>query len=182
MNRKELADEIRGAGFGLRFADGPVAIVTPVRGKARSLNSPRNKLRISDFDIIQMASSCSECGAVASASDRELAEQWANSYQSFARLIWPCIDHAPCCESTPYIPVSRKASKSFAKTKARFEAEREAKGPGAHSKAEKKISKTLASLAEARSAGYELLFREQAKPARKRSKTARTKAAKRKKP
>lgn len=125
MNRKDLADEIRGAGFALRYADGPVVGVKVRNGKRRALESPRHRLMLSDWKLIRTASTCSDCRAVASKSDIELAEQWADCYQSFARLIWPCIDHASYCGAEPYIPVSEDASKYFAKVKAQFERKRQ---------------------------------------------------------
>lgn len=126
MDQAKLADEIRGAGFAVRYADGPVIGGSYRNGKFRSMQSPRTKLKTPDWKVIRMASTCHACDAVASKTDRELAQEWADCYQSFARLIWPCINHEPYCEATPYIPVSEKASSSFAKVKARFEARRKA--------------------------------------------------------
>lgn len=122
MNRKDLANEIRAAGFALRYADGPVVRFSLRDGEVKGANQALRKLRASDAKIIRMAAKCSECDAVASEYDVTFAEAAADCYQSFARLIWPCIDHAPGCRATPYLPVSERAAKSFAKIKAKFEA------------------------------------------------------------
>jgi hypothetical protein len=126
MKREDLANEIRGAGHALRYADGPVTITTFLGDRVDSLHSPVNKLKTPDSKIILMASTCSECDAVASKIDRTLAEEWADCYQSFARLIWPCINHEEECTAEPYIPVSESASKRFQKIKAKFDAKRKA--------------------------------------------------------
>jgi hypothetical protein len=126
MKREDLANEIRGAGHALRYADGPVFASSWIGGEAQSLHSPVNKLKTPDSTIILMASTCSECDAVASKIDRTLAEDWADCYQSFARLIWPCITHEEECTAKPYIPVSKSASKRFHKLKAKFDAKRKA--------------------------------------------------------
>jgi hypothetical protein len=181
MDRKKLADEIRAAGFGFRYADGPTFIISSIRGKPKSLHSPRNKARTSDSHIIRMASSCSECGAVASESDQEIAEQLADCYQSFARLIWPCIDHSRCCLAEPYIPVSRKASRAFAKVKARFDAERKALGTSEPTTAEKKIQEKLSRSAEALSAMHEALRSQSSKGIRRKAKKPKSKSPRRKK-
>lgn len=128
MNRKKLADEIRAAGTGLRFADGPVFVSMRQSGRMTSLNSPKSKTGFSDRQIIRIAATCSACDAFASKVDRELAEMMADSYPSFARLIWLCIDHESSCEATPCTSVSEVASKQFAAAKARFEASRRARG------------------------------------------------------
>lgn len=127
MRREDLANELRGVGNGLRYADGPVAAVTGIGSSERSLHSPTNKLKTSDWKVVRMAATCSQCDAVASKEDIELAEQWADCYQSFARLIWPCIDHEKHCSALPYISVSESVSKHFQKLKARFEAKRQAR-------------------------------------------------------
>lgn len=127
MRREDLANELRGVGNGLRYADGPVAVITGFGNSMRSLNSPINKLKTSDWKIVRMAATCSTCDAVASKADIELAEDWADCYQSFARLIWPCIDHQKGCPAEPYISVSKSVSKQFQKIKAKFEAKRQAR-------------------------------------------------------
>lgn len=127
MKREDLANELRGVGNGLRYADGPVAAVTGIGNSVRSLHSPTNKLKTSDWKIVCMAATCSTCDAVASKADIELAEEWADCYQSFARLIWPCIDHEKHCFARPYISVSKSVSKQFQKIKAKFEAKRQAR-------------------------------------------------------
>lgn len=127
MKREDLANELRGVGNGLRYADGPVAAVTGIGNSVRSLHSPANKLKTPDWKIVRMAATCSVCDAVASKADIELAEEWADCYQSFARLIWPCIDHEKHCFARPYISVSRAVSKQFQKIRAKFEAKRKAR-------------------------------------------------------
>jgi len=127
MDRTKLADEIRGAGRALRFADGPVMGFSFKSKSIRAHHSPRNKIKTSDWDIIRMAATCSQCDAAASATDIEFTEEWADCYQSFARMIWPIIDHDPDCEAEPYLPVSDAATKEFLKAKKRFEAERHAR-------------------------------------------------------
>lgn len=127
MDRKKLADEIRSAGNALRYADGPVIGGGWRGGKFRSLHSPMRKLKTPDALIIRMASTCSTCDASASKRDRETVEQMADCYQSFARLIWPCINHEPYCEAQPYIPVHEGAAKAISKAKEKLEARRKAK-------------------------------------------------------
>jgi len=126
MRREDLADEIRGAGNALRYADGPVLISHFIGDRSKSLHSPVNKLKMPDSEIISRAATCSTCDIVASQADIELAEEWADCYQSFARLIWPCIEHEPNCPAQPYISVSKSASKRFQKIKAKFEEKRQA--------------------------------------------------------
>lgn len=130
MDQAKLADEIRGAGNAVRFADGPVIGGSWKNGKFVAMHSPRTKLKTPDSEVIRMASTCSTCDAVASKSDRESAQEWSDCYQSFARLIWPCINHEPGCIAEPYISVSEEASARFAKIKAKFEAERKARESG----------------------------------------------------
>jgi hypothetical protein len=127
MDRKKLADEIRSAGNALRFADGPVIGGGWRGGKFRPIHSPMRKLKTPDGMIIRMASTCSTCDAFASRRDREAVAQMADCYQSFARLIWPCIDHMPHCNAQPYIPVSEKAAEAIMKAKGKLEARRRAK-------------------------------------------------------
>lgn len=144
MDRAKLADEIRGAGNAVRFADGPVIGGSWRNGKFRSMHSPRAKIKTPDWKVIRTASTCHTCDAVASKKDRELAQEWADCYQSFARLIWPCINHDPDCIAEPYISVSEQASAWFAKLKSKFEARRKAResGDAASPAAEaKKVSK-----------------------------------------
>jgi len=126
MKREALADEIRGAGNAVRFADGPVLIGRTENGKMKILHSPEGKLGLPDEEIIRMAATCSTCEAVASKGDIELAGEWADCYQSFARFIWPCINHEKGCPAKPYISVSTSASKRFQKIKAKFDAKRQA--------------------------------------------------------
>jgi hypothetical protein len=76
--------------------------------------------------IVTMAATCSTCDAVASKIDIELAEEWADCYQAYARLIWPCIEHEEWCFGEPYIPVSKSASRRFKKIKEKFDAKRKA--------------------------------------------------------
>lgn len=144
MNRKNLADEIRGAGFAVRYADGPV--IGGMWGDDddfEALESPASKLETPDWTVIRRASTCSECEAVASKVDIELAEAWADCYQSFARLIWPCIDHEPECEAEPYLPVSEKASKVFKQLKAKFQAKRKEMWAELEAKAKKSRTKKV---------------------------------------
>jgi len=127
MKRKDLANEIRGAGFGLRYADGPATMTSRVGNRLVSHHSPKSKLRMPDAMIIGLAASCSTCEVVASVEDIELATEWADCYQSFARLIWPCIPHKKRCPAKPYIPVSKSAVRYFQKAKAEFDAKRKAR-------------------------------------------------------
>ena len=126
MKREELANEIRGAGHALRYADGPVTCTSFGGGKTRSHHSPVGKLKMPDELIVTMAATCSTCDAVASKIDIELAEEWADCYQAYARLIWPCIDHEEWCLGEPYIPISKSASKRFRRIKEKFDAKRKA--------------------------------------------------------
>ena len=125
MKPKDLADEIRGAGAGFRFADGPVIIASIGKGKGRSDTSEKVKMQLPDFQIIGMAASCSTCEQVASEFDVDFAAESADCYQSFARLIWPCIDHVEGCPAEPYLPVHEGPKRSFVKVKAEFERLRE---------------------------------------------------------
>lgn len=127
MKREDLANEIRSAGNAVRFADGPVIGGSFRNGKFVAMHSARAKLKTPDWKVIRQASTCSECDAVASKRDRELAQEMADCYQSFARLIWPCIDHAEYCTAEPYISVSESAGARFAKLKEKFEAQRQAR-------------------------------------------------------
>jgi len=127
MKPKDLADEIRGAGLTLRYADGPVVGIRTERGKRRRLESPGRKLRLPDWQIIRFAATCSTCDAVATEYDIEFAQDAADCYQSFARMIWPCIAHKHYCEAEPYLPVSKKSMRMFARVKARFEVKRRAR-------------------------------------------------------
>jgi hypothetical protein len=127
VKREDLANEIRGAGMALRFADGPVTVTSFRRSKTISHHSAVNKLKMPDELIVTMAATCSTCDAVASKIDIELAEEWADCYQAYARLIWPCIDHEEWCFGKPYIPVSKSASKRFRKIKEKFDAKRKAR-------------------------------------------------------
>jgi hypothetical protein len=120
MDRKELADEIRGAGYALRFADGPVVGIRTLKGKRMHLESPEHKILTCDAEIIRIAATCSTCDAVASKFDIQFAADIADCYRSFARLIWPCIDHDDYCKAEPYLPVSEDARTDFAKMKADF--------------------------------------------------------------
>jgi hypothetical protein len=124
MKRHDLANEIRGVGHGLRYADGPVFGIRHIDGKRMATNSPQNKLATSDLTIIRMAATCFECLAEAPMFDIEFAEEVADCYQSFARLIWPCIDHEEGCGAVPHISVSEHAQSHFAKVKAEFDRRR----------------------------------------------------------
>lgn len=121
MNRKDLANEIRGAGQAWRFADGPVVTFSSRDKKSTRKMITRGKLRLSDQQIVEMAATCSTCEAVASPHDIRWAEDAAEDYQGFARLIWQVIEHSPACPATPYIPVYEGAKRRFAKAKAKFE-------------------------------------------------------------
>jgi hypothetical protein len=121
MNEKDLADEIRGAGMALRYADGPVIGTITERGRRQMLHSVPRKLRLPDSEIIRMAATCSTCDAGASSFDIEFARDVADCYRSFARLIWPSINHEQGCPAQPYLPVSEVSKKVFSKLKARFE-------------------------------------------------------------
>lgn len=125
MNREELADEIRGAGAAVRFADGPVLSMRRIKGKPTVLHSWEGKLKVPDEEIIRMAATCFTCDAAASAFDIEFASDVADCYRSFARLIWPCIDHEEYCSAEPYLPVHEGSQKDFAKVKAEFEKRRQ---------------------------------------------------------
>ncbi|MEI7601882.1 MAG: hypothetical protein WCJ41_21530 [Aestuariivirga sp.] len=127
MKREDLANEIRGAGMALRYADGPVTVTSFRGSKTISHHSAVNKLKMPDELIVTMAATCSTCDAVASKMDIELAEEWADCYQAYARLIWPCIDHEEWCFGEPYIPVSKSASRRFRKIKEKFDAKRKAR-------------------------------------------------------
>jgi hypothetical protein len=124
VKRENLADEIRGAGAAVRFADGPVLIMRRIKGKPTVVHSWQGKLKVPDEEIIRMAATCSTCDAAASAFDIEFASDVADCYRSFARLIWPCIDHEEGCEAEPYLPVHEGSQKDFAKVKAEFEKRR----------------------------------------------------------
>ena len=141
MKREDLADEIRGAGNAVRFADGPVLIGRSVRGKTKILHSPQGKLGVSDEEIIRMAATCSTCDASATQFDVEFAEAVADCYRSFARLIWPCIDHAKDCEAEPYLPVHEGPMQAFAKVKAAFEKRRQQREQQRAAKTAKKAVK-----------------------------------------
>jgi hypothetical protein len=187
MNRKDLANEIRGAGNGLRYADGPVFAISLI-GDDQSPKCPINKLTTSDWKIIRTASTCSTCEAVASKKDIELCEEWADCYQSFARLIWPCINHAEWCPAEPYIPVHKAASKRFEKIKAKFDAKRRAWAEKkakmtpaelkAHRRKQRKAreDRALARLAEAYKASKQA-FEEQDRQAARKRKAKKAKAA-----
>ena len=126
MDRKTLAHEIRSAGNAIRFADGPVIRFTTVNGIVRNANQGIRKLKLPDEEIIRYAATCSTCDAEASQFDIEFAAEIADCYQSFARLIWPCISHQKECPAQPYISVSKAASKQFQKIKDKFDARRQA--------------------------------------------------------
>jgi len=126
MDRKQLADEIRGAGMAMRYADGPV--IGFKAGKSlRATHSPREKLQTPDLEIIRRASTCFTCDARASDFDIEFVEQMAGDYQGFARLIWPCIKHEPWCPAEPYISISEEAAEILAKARKKYEAQLKAK-------------------------------------------------------
>jgi hypothetical protein len=200
MDRKKLADEIRGAGNALRFADGPVVGGSWRGEKFRSHHSPLRKLKATDSDIIRMASTCSTCSAFASRRDREAVVQMADCYQSFARLIWPCIDHVSGCTAQPYIEIDEQAARVLAKAKKKLAARRQAKNAEnarpviqprnletqiQQSEEIKKAAKKIASL-EVELAAARKALRKKKRPAakkavRKRSAQGKKKAPKRKK-
>jgi hypothetical protein len=203
MDRKKLADEIRGAGNALRFADGPVIGGGWRDGKFRAIHSPTRKLKTPDVLIIRMASTCSTCDASASKRDREAVEQMADCYQSFARLIWPCIDHKPYCNAQPYIPVNEKAAEAIMKAKGKLEARLRAKEADKAAKVTqvhnppterqeqqqsgdlKKAAKKIASLEEELAAARKALSKQKQpaikKAVRKKPAQSRKKAKKKKK-
>lgn len=202
MERKQLADEIRGAGLMFRFADGPVSGILTGRGAGQRVESPDIKAGLSDWKIIRLASTCSECDAVASKCDTELVEQMAENYEGFARLIWPCIKHEPWCGAEPYISVSEKATDILALAREAFEAKRKAekiqkaakllRGKKAipeekkqQEKEAEKVAKKIASLEAALDAARKALRehgrRVTKKAARKKPTTTKKKVAKKKK-
>lgn len=126
MDRESLAHEIRSAGNAIRFADGPVIRFETVNGIVRNANQGIRKLKLPDAEIIRNAATCSTCDAEASQFDIEFATESADCYQSFARLIWPCISHQKGCPAQPCISVWRAASKRFQRIKAKFDAKRQA--------------------------------------------------------
>lgn len=115
MNRQDLAEQIRGAGFALRYADGPV-----IGGSFNSTTPffkqmPTRKLKESDGVVVRRAATCHNCGKRASDSDIKEAIEMASDYRSFARQIWMAINHRDDCDAEPYMPVSEKAKRSTAK-------------------------------------------------------------------
>ena len=136
MKREDLAEQIRGAGFALRYADGPVIggsfnNMTPVFKQMTT-----RKLRESDGVVVRRASTCHTCSKRASVSDIEEAIEMASDYRSFARQIWIAINHHDDCDAEAYMPVSDKAKRSVAK--ARFKQAKKAKP-----KAKKKVAKEV---------------------------------------
>ena len=120
MKREDLAEEIRGAGFMLRYADGPVLWGTAKSTKSPAKQAMRRKLKESDWTVVRRASTCHTCGSRASTSDIKEAEEMACDYQSFARQIWMAIDHDYFCCATPCVPISQDAQKAFARARKNF--------------------------------------------------------------
>lgn len=178
MKPKDLADEIRGAGAGFRFADGPVILASFSRGKGKNNTSEKVKMQLPDLQIIGMAASCSTCEQVASEFDIDFATESADCYQSFARLIWPCIDHLEGCPAEPYLPVHKGAMRSFAKVKAEFERLREERLKESAS-SRRVPRKTTAQRKKAKTAGPSSAKKRVAKKAAKK---VAKKAAKKKSP
>jgi len=178
MTPKDLADEIRGAGVGFRFADGPVSVMSFSRGKGKNNTSEKVKMQIVDLEIIEMAATCSTCDQVASKFDIDFATESADCYQSFARLIWPCIDHVEKCPAEPYLPVHEGPMRSFAKVKAEFEKLRE-EGLKKAASNRRVPRKTAAPLKKAKTAGASSAKKRMAK---KVAKKVPKKAAKKKTP
>lgn len=124
MNRKDLAEEIRGAGFALRYADGPV-IRSSLKSKKPVSKQIRNrKLKESDWTIIRRASTCFTCKKRASESNIEEAVEMASDYKSFARQIWMALEHRDYCDyyeaDSPYMAVSEEAKTKFAKARKKY--------------------------------------------------------------
>ena len=137
MNREELAEEIRGAGFALRYADGPVIGGSLKSKKSAATQSTRRKLKESDWVIVRRASTCHTCGRRASDTDIEFAESMASNYQDFGRLIWLCIKHTRGCDSVSGITVSEEATKAFAKARKKWERKTEERAKKKENKAQK---------------------------------------------
>jgi hypothetical protein len=121
MDRKQLAEEIRGAGRAIRYLDSPVLEWRPGK-RPKAMHTPQEKLKTSDLDIIRMASTCHTCDAYASDFDIEFVESMADDYQGFARLIWPSVKHQPWCPAEPYISISEEAAEILAKAREKYEA------------------------------------------------------------
>lgn len=124
MNREDLAEEIRGAGFALRYADGPVIGGSFTSKKPFRKQIKNRKLKESDWMIIQRASTCFTCGERASDSDINEAIDMATSYKDFARQIWMSCEHDEDCDhyeaDPPYMSVSDEAKEKFAKARKKF--------------------------------------------------------------
>lgn len=121
MNRKDLAEEIRGAGFALRYADGPVIGGSLKIKKPVSKQIKNRKLKESDWTTIRRASTCFTCRKRASDSNIEEAIEMASDYKSFARQIWMALTHREYCEyyeaDSPYMEVSEEAKAKFAEAR-----------------------------------------------------------------
>lgn len=201
MDRKKLAEEIRGAGLAIRYLDGPVLEWRPGK-RPKAMHTPQGKLKTSDLEIIRMASTCHTCDAYASDSDIEFVESMADDYQGFARLIWPSVKHQPWCPAEPYISISEEAAEILATARKKFEAQLKAKeakkaakllrGPKAtrekkqpqQKEAEKvatKIASLEAELEAARKALRNQMRRGTKKAARKKVPAAKKKPTKKKK-
>jgi len=201
MDRKKLAEEIRGAGSAIRYLDGPVLEWRPGKPQ-KAMHTPQEKIKTSDLDIIRMASTCHTCDAYASDSDIEFVESMADDYQGFARLIWPSVKHQPWCPAEPYIFISEEAAEILAKARKKYEARLIAKeaqkaakllrGPKATpekkklqekeaEKAAKKIASLEAELEAARKALQKQNRRVTKKAVRKKPTKAKKKPAKKKK-
>ena len=120
MKREDLADEIRGAGFALRYADGPVVRASFSSKRSMGKQIERRKLKESDLVVIRRASTCFNCGGRASDIDIEFTEMMASNYKDFGKLIWLCIDHDIDCDSVSDISVSEKAGLKFLEAKEKW--------------------------------------------------------------
>jgi len=120
MKREDLADEIRGAGFALRYADGPVVGGSFSSKRSTAKQIERRKLKESDLVVIRRASTCFNCEGRASDIDIEFTETMASNYKDFGKLIWLCIDHDIDCDSVSDISVSEKAGRKFLESKEKW--------------------------------------------------------------
>jgi hypothetical protein len=137
MKREDLAEEIRGAGFALRYADGPVMWGRIESKKHPAEQSTRRKLKESDWVIVRRASTCHTCGKRASDTDIEFVESMASNYQDFGRLIWLSIKHARGCDALSDIAVSEAAKKKFAKAREKWTRKTEKSAKKTENKAQK---------------------------------------------
>lgn len=146
MLRKQLAKELR-KGHLWQYADDRVAKIS-----FRDPNST-DKAKASDWDLVLAASTCYTCDGEASKEDIVRAEKSARGYESFEKLIWPCIEHERGCRAKPY---SQGIGKLVAKEQAKIKAEmkktalkkKATKKRVAKKKAAKKASKKTAKRAK----------------------------------